>query len=207
MTNGEFYYWGPLLYRNRISKDLIQAMLDRGNKSNVDFRPHLAGILEKESEYTVDDKIFFAESIAPIMGDYRMAYEHYYGAEKIQNKVFQLEDLWINYMYPGDYNPPHVHTDTLSFVVYLQIPKEIEKEYNQFREISGKGSGPGAIHFLYGQMQEGFINARHFLPEEGDIFIFPAGLYHTVAPFKSNVTRISLAGNFTIVDSPNETIS
>ena len=205
--SGEFYHWGPLLYRNKISKELKQEMLDRGSKSKLDFRSRLAGHLEKEFEYTLDDKIFFAKSIEPIMSDYNNAYKNYYGLEKNKDKLFQLEDLWINYMHPGDFNPPHIHIDTLSFVVYLQIPEEIKKEYNQFKELSGEGNGPGAIYFLYGQMQEGFINSRYFLPEEGDFFIFPAGLYHSVPPFKSNVVRISLAGNFTILDTFNKTIS
>ena len=201
MVNGEFYYWGPLLYRNRISKDIISEMLIRGNKSNLDFRPNLAGILEKEKEYSIEDKIFFAQAMSPLLADYRLAYQHYYGSECIENKVFQLEDLWINYMYPGDYNPLHTHTDTLSFVIYLQMPDAIKKEYDNYRSVSNKGSGPGAIHFLYGQNCPEFINARHFFPEEGDIFIFPAGLYHTVAPFKSDVIRISLSGNLSIVEN------
>ena len=34
-----------------------------------------------------------------------------------------------------------------------------------------------------------------FMPEENDMFIFPAWLKHYVAPYKSNVTRISVSGN------------
>lgn len=200
MQAGEFYYWGPLLYRNRISQEFVNELLQRGNASNIDFRPNLAGILEKESEYKIQDKEFFAKEIGPIMADYANAYMHYYGADALQNKLFQLEDLWINYMYPGDYNPLHVHTDTLSFVVYLQIPENLRQEYEDWKKVSDKGSGPGAIHFLYGQMQDQFINARYFMPEVGDIFIFPAGLYHTVGPFKSEGTRISVAGNYRIVE-------
>ena len=34
-----------------------------------------------------------------------------------------------------------------------------------------------------------------FMPEENDMFIFPAWLKHYVAPYKSNCTRISVSGN------------
>ena len=33
------------------------------------------------------------------------------------------------------------------------------------------------------------------MPEENDMFIFPAWLKHYVAPYKSKVTRISVSGN------------
>jgi hypothetical protein len=33
------------------------------------------------------------------------------------------------------------------------------------------------------------------MPEENDMFIFPAWLKHWVAPYKSDVTRISVSGN------------
>ena len=39
------------------------------------------------------------------------------------------------------------------------------------------------------------ISLVHQMPEENDIFIFPAGLRHWVFPFKSNVERISVSGN------------
>ena len=34
-----------------------------------------------------------------------------------------------------------------------------------------------------------------FMPEEKDMFISPAWLKHYVAPYKSDVTRISVSGN------------
>jgi hypothetical protein len=37
-------------------------------------------------------------------------------------------------------------------------------------------------------------------PKTGDFFVFPAKLHHTVAPFKSDVTRISVSGNLEIVN-------
>ena len=33
------------------------------------------------------------------------------------------------------------------------------------------------------------------MPEENDMFIFPAWLKHWVAPYKSDCTRISVSGN------------
>ena len=115
---GEFFYWGPLLYKNKVSQKLIDGLLKRGNESNIDFRSHLAGILKKESKYNMEDKQFFVNEIGTIMSDYAHTYEKYYG-ENLEGKVFQLEDLWINYMHPGDYNPLHVHTEDISALLII----------------------------------------------------------------------------------------
>jgi uncharacterized protein (TIGR02466 family) len=200
MLKGKMYHWGPLLYSNKVSKNLVDEMLIRGSNSKIDYKTNLAGIIEKEYEYTLEDKKFFIKSIAPLLDDYREVYKEYYN-NNLDDKIIQLEALWINYMHPGDYNPPHVHYDTLSFVLYLKVPEEIKLEYRKFEKIKSKAlQGPGTISFIYGQGQPGFINQKHFLPEEGDLFIFPAGLYHSVAPFKSDTIRISISGNFSILD-------
>jgi uncharacterized protein (TIGR02466 family) len=199
MTEGKIHHFGPLLYSNKVSKELVDELLFRGNKSNKNYKHELAGIITKEYEYSLEDKKFFIESIAPLLDDYRKAHAQFYN-EDFYNKTMQLESLWINYMYPGDYNPLHVHHDTLSFVLYLKVSEELKLEYKKFEEIKTKApQGPGSIHFMYGQGQSGFVNVKHFLPEEGDIFIFPAGLYHSVAPFKSDTVRISISGNFSII--------
>jgi hypothetical protein len=39
------------------------------------------------------------------------------------------------------------------------------------------------------------ISLVHQMPEENDIYIFPADLRHWVFPFKSKVERISVSGN------------
>ena len=100
--------------------------------------------------------------------------------------------MWINYQKPNDYNPPHDHDGKLSFVTYLQIPKELKKENKKY---TGKSCGPGGIQFLYGNGPRDCITYMSFMPEENDMFIFPAWLKHYVAPYKSNVTRISVSGN------------
>ena len=56
-------------------------------------------------------------------------------------------------------------------------------------------SGPGEINFIVGSRTPGFINHKNFMPETGDMFIFPADLMHSVAPFKSDVERVSIAFN------------
>jgi hypothetical protein len=74
----------------------------------------------------------------------------------------------------------------------LKIPEEIKKEYKEFK---GKSSGPGGISFIYGEGNRQAITYQAHFPEEKDLFIFPAWLKHYVAPFKSDVERVSISGN------------
>ena len=53
--------------------------------------------------------------------------------------------------------------------------------------------------FLYGEGNRQAITYQGVHPKNGDMFIFPAWVKHYVAPFYSDVTRISVSGN--IMDS------
>ena len=46
------------------------------------------------------------------------------------------------------------------------------------------------------------INSVNVMPQTGDFLIFPTRLTHWVFPFKSNVTRISVSGNFGYTELP-----
>ena len=55
--------------------------------------------------------------------------------------------------------------------------------------------GSGAIQFTYCEYMD-FSNDGHiFLPQEGEMAIFPSKLKHLVHPFRSRCVRISVAGN------------
>ena len=107
---------------------------------------------------------------------------------------YLIKALWVNFQRQHEFNPPHDHSDELSFVTYLKIPKEIKEEYNNYK---GKSSGPGGISFIYGEGNRQAITYQAHFPEEKDLFIFPAWLKHYVAPFQSNVERVSVSGNIT----------
>ena len=68
----------------------------------------------------------------------------------------------------------------------------------------GTAQKPGQITFKYGQIQD-YQNQwattnLNLVPKTGDMYIFPAQLEHMVAPFKSDVTRISVSGNYSVVN-------
>jgi len=124
-----------------------------------------------------------------------------------------LDDLWINFQKQFEYNPRHGHTADFSFVIYVRIPKEIweENKLHNHKRIENlklplderehgypNHQGPGTITFSYGEHLPFNIMNITRIPSVGEMFIFPSWLYHTVAPFKSDVERISVSGNISV---------
>ena len=103
-----------------------------------------------------------------------------------QTKGFDLEWMHQHILVHPD-NRTNILTD-YTFTYYLQVPNDIE-------------GYEGHIVF---ETEDGC--KHHFLPKEGDIFIFPSDIRHTAIPTpKSETDRIVYAGSFCI-DVENQNI-
>jgi len=189
--------WGPCIVHLKISEDFQQKLLkgaEEARKKNKDFRSNLAGIIKEE--YSYEDRKDYVDEIAQFLTVYDAAYQKWKSEEYKVKPEYILNSLWVNFMKKNEYNPPHDHSDYLSFVIFLKVPEEITKEQDEF---VGNSAGPGSLSFLYGEGNRQSITYQSVKPKERDIFIFPAWIKHYVAPFYSDVTRISVSGN--IMDS------
>ncbi len=119
----------------------------------------------------------------------------------VQNRVFkegvewELDGLWFNINKKGHYNRKHVHYCChMSAVLWIATPEksgDIEFENPQF----------------YNQAHERLCYSREVLdmynhypaytipPTEGTMLLFPASLYHSVAPNQTRQDRISASFN------------
>ena len=186
------FNWGPCVVKLKVKDDFKKLLLDEGKKNNEDYTTKLAGILDKETGYSPESKNKILPFLSQYIGVYDQAYQRYVNKPYDKMPEYVLSALWINYQKPNDFNPPHDHDGKLSFVIYCSMPKELKKEHEDYK---GKSCGPGGIQFIYGNGPRDAITYMSFLPEEGDMFIFPAWLKHYVAPYKSDCTRISVSGN------------
>ena len=190
--NISIFNWGPCVIKLKITDTFKNLLLTEGEKSKIDFSKRLAGILNKEIGYTDESRTKIVPLLSQYLGVYDQAYQRYVNKPYDKKPEYILTSLWINYQKANDYNPPHDHDGKLSFVTYLKIPEELKKENKEYQ---GKSCGPGGIQFIYGNGPRDCITYMSFMPEENDIFIFPAWLKHYVAPYKSDCTRISVSGN------------
>jgi|LakMenEpi03Aug12_release.lakeMendotaPanAssembly.Ray.scaffolds.fasta_scaffold01482_39 hypothetical protein len=189
----KFYYWGPLLFQTKINdNDINKILLLCVKEKDKDYRKNLAGHIKEE--YTINTNEL-NNILTPYFNDYIQYFTQWYGT-KI--KLIETNSSWVNFMKPGEFNPPHTHTECdFSCVIYLNIPKKLIEENKEFMGRGSKNGGPGAVSFRskISDAKYNISNVNCF-PEKGDFFIFPATLEHFVFPFKSDCERISVSANF-----------
>ena len=187
------FNWGPCVIKLKIKDEFKKLLLDEAKNNTVDYRDKLAGILDHETGYNDKSKNKILPSLSQYIGVYDQAYQRYVNKPYEKMPEYVLSALWINHQKPNEFNPPHDHDGALSFVIYLDIFEALKKEHAEYK---GKSCGPGGIQFIYGNGPRDAITYMSFMPEEGDMYIFPAWLKHWVAPYKSDCTRVSVSGNF-----------
>ena len=190
--------WGPYVIRTKIPDYIIKKLKAEGKKAKVSYNKYLAGQLDNQFLYPPKIQQWFYNEIHPIITAYRKGHCKYHGIEEL-NVELRADDLWVNYMQAGDFNPLHTHGADYSFVLFLDVPKQLKKEQENFKGTSAK---PGSLLFEFTQQAKPryATTGSTIIPETGDMFMFPAMLQHWVCPFKSKVTRISVSGNLRILN-------
>ena len=183
-----FYYWGPLLFKIKIQPTELKKCAKLCSKKSSLVSDTLAGSIKHEHYVSSNAFIRIMDPYLNIFGE---AYQNWYGKNITKTNILMT---WVNFMRAGEFNPPHTHPNCdLSSVLFIKIPEALKEEHKKF---TGTGPGPGSLSFTYGEVQPHGISTRVFFPEEGDFFIFPATLTHFVAPFMSEVERVSMSANF-----------
>lgn len=100
---------------------------------------------------------------------------------------------WINVQEKHEFIPNHEHDGIASFVIWIKIPYDLEKEISE-------GISTSSFSFTYvstlGCTKTHILNIDKSF--EGTIIMFPSNLMHCVTPFHSvNDRRISISGNIT----------
>ena len=182
-----YFLWGPYLTKMKVDETLCEKLLTDGRELRTSHRNHLAGKIEKEFKY--DNLKYYQKHFQPYIDSWIHGWYRQLGTPVgVKGK---LVSLWINFQRPGEHNPPHIHPGAdLSFALHLNFPKELLEEKQE-----ATGIAPGRISFLYGEERAHTIAERSFTPEKNTMFMFPGNLRHYVSSFKSNVERISVAGN------------
>ena len=108
---------------------------------------------------------------------------------------------WVNYQKQNEFNPVHNHSGVYSFVLWMKIPYDCEKQ-NQ-KDISRNSNTPsiGDFQFLYRNMLGASDNYPYRMnpDREGTLLFFPSELDHQVYPFYDcDEDRISVSGNIRI---------
>ncbi len=121
----------------------------------------------------------------------------------MQDKIFKKElltqkpglgNMWANINYPGNFNRPHLHPNSLfSGVYWVKAP---EKSGNLMLYEPRPGVHTTMPNRKEGKLPPELWREIHYQPKAGTAIMFPSWLWHEVKPNKSNDIRISVSFNF-----------
>jgi len=216
------YPFSPPIFQTEVDQNFTKELIEEGRKLSLkddDWNYKLAGNLKYGRSYHY--KKDFVKKAQKYLINYVERYfnglieqfgNNYDGVKRLletQKREGQggkhsdwkigkliLDTLWINFSQKHDFNPPHSHSGSLSFVIFCKVPQkifEVQADSNTQRA--------GELHFTYGE-QISELHGTEFpiKPYENLMFIFPAKLKHHVPSYWVDEERISVSGNFTVVD-------
>ena len=210
------YPFGPPVYMDVVPEKFIQELdnliEENGGKVEFDASGLLAGRILKQTE--------LQGLISPDLEDniiqHCMRFDEMTNGNRGEMTItpnMSMRAIWSNIQEAREYNPPHQHTGHFSFVVYcrndLQKFSLEELQDNEYDSVHGKNSKhvsanrklAGLIELQYGEPNWMNWNQYQFVPQRGDIIIFPSWLRHTVyAHYEPDCVRVSVAGNVDIVE-------
>jgi hypothetical protein len=181
-----------------IKEEINEIQLNFNNA--ISFNYGLAGNIEKEY-LLVKCKEYLNNLIIPLINAYDNKYEYLKEFRVLHGEDFKLEltELWVNFMKKHEFNPPHNHTGIYSFVLWIEVPYNMDEELKNPSTKNSNTPLPGHFQFLYNSVL-GSIKSEPIPVDEsfnGVIVLFPSKMVHSVNPFyTSDKYRISVAGNF-----------
>ena len=172
----------------RQERKKLESDFNKGKKYNN----RLSGQIEQE--YEIIDSRKHLEKFVKLAAD---EYYKLYNNQSVMNDL-QIINVWINFQKKYEYNPTHTHSGILSFVIWLDIPYDIEDEFKEKLSKDSAKPHAGCFSFIYTNAVGGLTN--EIIPADktynGKMLIFPANLMHCVYPFQtSDEYRVSISGN------------
>jgi len=101
----------------------------------------------------------------------------------------ELHNMWIIEQREHDYNPIHNHGGTISGILYLKVPEQINKKNEPHGWLSFGGPWQYRPENLSFKMNE------LILPKEGNMYFFRSQLPHQVYAFRGEGERRSISFN------------
>ena len=185
-----FERFSPTIMQFKVSDRFIDivnntgdaVLPDDGLSKKFDFSNSLVGKVSKEVRIKT-------------MIEKKRAYEWTKGGgsnEPTEDNI-RLAQSWIVSQYKHEYNPWHTHSGHFSGVIYLKIPDDMNKQYDE--EFKDHYPASGLIEFMYGEKADFRSDNLKFKPEVGTMLVFPSWLKHSVYPFYVDGERRSMSFN------------
>ena len=125
----------PLLVKFKIPDDMRKQFLAEEEASSKYYEKNLAGVITKEVGFR-DIEMFqpFFHTIFEMYANAQSKWAPELGANvDTFRQQYLIEALWANFQGPGDFNPPHDHGSTVSWVIFLKMTQELIEEKKRYK--------------------------------------------------------------------------
>jgi len=191
--------FGPSIGRETIPNDIYSSLLQitdeilaDKNRENIGHR--LAGEIKEQNTISIKKLIkhdvftYFMEMIDfYYQGIFQgLIHDDNHKGLSTENK---MTSCWVNSMYKHEWNPIHTHSQSLSSIIVLKVPKDLK-------------SPEGMISFANNSCRIPFElehGTQVFIPQERHFYLFPARLSHSVNPFTCDGERRTMSFNINTV--------
>lgn len=176
----------------------IRTKMEYGLSELSDARPTLAGNISKEYHMSQNSMEYTQHLLNPIFEEFTDD-KNIHTGQNWRDSAIRIKSQWVNFSKKHEFNPVHDHNGLLSFVIWMNIPYDVEDELNL--ETVKHSNLPLAGHFsFYYTNPFGKIVSR-VIPVDrkmnGTAALFPSQLSHEVYPFyTSDDYRITISGNY-----------
>ena len=208
--------WSVPILKTVLPENILKSFLDLSEQvlndpNSKSYGHQLAG--EIQNEKYIDSSLIDFFNLKPYLTSIlnkfivqcKMQMFPELSVEKVKKNSYIIElcTMWIVNQRPGEYNPLHMHNDTISSVLYLKVP-------NKLPPIKNKDSDGSIVFYNAGTRDLEF--SRTILkcePKVGELYIFGSNQQHAVYPYRSNdlnAERISISFNANFTDMPGNTI-
>ena len=209
--------FSPTILETTVPRDFIkiinkigdEVLSDDNKSAQWDWSNHLVGKVHKEIQIPISDKddsayckdvirLGCVTYIKQMIRDKRAFISnsvilHNNQGGDVKEDNINISQSWIVSQYKNEYNPWHQHSGDLSGVIYLKIPKDMDKFYQ--KEFEDHYPVSGMIQFMQGDKQSLRSDTLTFKPECGMMLIFPSWLKHSVFPFYVDGERRCMSFN------------
>ena len=163
------------------------------------YNKYLAGNIKREYQL-IESKKHIEKLLMPLVGAYDRDFNYMKQLNIMTADVPIVLDLcWVNFQKKYEFNPPHNHSGVYSFVIWTNVPYDMEEERKLSPGAESNSNTAGFFSFLYhdisGRIKPFTIPIDKSM--ENNIVFFPSDFFHMVYPFfSSDGYRISVSGNF-----------
>ena len=182
-----------------LSKDELDYVWKCIKNKKQSMTAALAGNIDSSFELKDTNDWFFTNCITKLLNAYGKNFINLGGNIPNSNShPYYMNSWWVNFQKQHEFNPLHNHFGVYSFVIFMKIPVDFEK---QNEGCDNNNPMKSAFQFAYTNiMGEIKTEEYHLSPEdEGPMLFFPSGLSHQVYPFYNcDKERITVSGNISI---------